>query len=529
MGRYVNSGAKVGIPDQSQTLVCGRIYPRFNQTKFVYSCDSNECWPNRVLIDTPGSYTFTVPSGATCARAVLVGGGGKFGCKPGTTSIFGGAGGAYAEKFFSATAGTSMSIVVGAQQQSTSLSYPTNSLTVTAGGATFCTAGTASGGDINSTGGAAGCAFSSCLCATCYGTTCVACCGYCMVIGCMPASTDGGIQQCCALHIPGGGSAGSFIFPNGGPGGTVYDNGSGYTSVGGSGGGGGIGTLLRCSWTGSFCNCVCSNSESWCINTPGSASGGGGTKYAPCLSDMCTTSSFDGICTGVHFFGGSGHLGGHDKQEGLPDYYYSFQVPCCNCSFYYDYIPATRDPSKYPWHDIYDINGTGSAGKVMSPSNIASGSDCPAVWGRSSAEMGTINQDAGEGAGAGGVYYNFCDPGYFNLSATPSFIDWVSICCLGVTNRIDEARTLRQKWFPNVLGCAGTLGGSGGVSICDHATMAGPGGGAGGFKRFVVCICHGGVFNCCNQTLNTPLTFPPACLDYLISNAGPGMAIIYWK
>jgi len=60
-------------------------------------------------------------------------------------------------------------------------------------------------------------------------------------------------------------------------------------------------------------------------------------------------------------------------------------------------------------------------------------------------------------------------------------------------------------------------------------SKAGAGGGGGQVKWSILCVCHGGAFNCCNQAANTPLAFPPACLDVLASNAGAGLAIIYYR
>jgi hypothetical protein len=48
------------------------------------------------------------------------------------------------------------------------------------------------------------------------------------------------------------------------------------------------------------------------------------------------------------------------------------------------------------------------------------------------------------------------------------------------------------------------------------------------FKCYILCICHGGSFNNCNGT-GPALAFPPCILDNIVSNAGSGVAIIYWK
>ena len=72
MGRYVSTGsAQVNSCVNNATRTCYQI----DGHKFSYS--PNECWQNRITIDAPGNYTFTVPSGVTCMRAIAIGGGGK--------------------------------------------------------------------------------------------------------------------------------------------------------------------------------------------------------------------------------------------------------------------------------------------------------------------------------------------------------------------------------------------------------------------------------------------------------------------
>lgn len=383
MGRYVKSGAKVGIPDQSQALVCGQIYPRFSNSYFEYSCDINECWPNRVVVNTPGSYSFTFPSGATCARAVVVGGGGKWGCRPAACCVFAGAGGAYSEKFFTATAGTTATLCVGSQQSSSTFAYPTASVTLTAGGASFCTPGTATGGDWNSTGGCAGMAWAQCCCATNFCVSAVACCGYCVVIACMPSYSDSGIYQCCATVIPGGGSAGSFIATTGGAGGNICEFANGWNASGAAGGGGGIGVIQRCIYNPAPCNCICANGlEAYSTYFPGSAQGGGGTKWHPCLWDMCKRYSFDGYCQSMWYGEGHGHPGGKDNQEGLPSFYWHTQINCCSCFFPHWHMGSGADSCRHAWHDIYDISGSGSVGKNMHMCpDAANGWNCRGGWG----------------------------------------------------------------------------------------------------------------------------------------------------
>ena len=59
---------------------------------------------------------------------------------------------------------------------------------------------------------------------------------------------------------------------------------------------------------------------------------------------------------------------------------------------------------------------------------------------------------------------------------------------------------------------------------------AGKGGGAGVSRSAILCICHGGNYDYCNGNSGNPLlAFPPVELDWRVSNAGTGMALIYWK
>jgi hypothetical protein len=108
-------------------------------------------------------------------------------------------------------------------------------------------------------------------------------------------------------------------------------------------------------------------------------------------------------------------------------------------------------------------------------------------------------------------------------------MNWQKICQLGICGACDQAWLMPDGLFPQFITCAGTLGGSGGVNICGYTSKAGKGGGGGQAKSQILCICHGGAFNCCNQVAATPLAFPPCLLDQLVSNAGTGMAIIYYR
>jgi hypothetical protein len=93
MGRYVSSGeAQANLVSTIEASECYQV------PTHKYAYDANETWQNKVTIDTPGNYTFTVPSGVTCMRTIAVGGGGKSYCTQ-TCCGYAGAGGAYAEKW----------------------------------------------------------------------------------------------------------------------------------------------------------------------------------------------------------------------------------------------------------------------------------------------------------------------------------------------------------------------------------------------------------------------------------------------
>jgi hypothetical protein len=109
-------------------------------------------------------------------------------------------------------------------------------------------------------------------------------------------------------------------------------------------------------------------------------------------------------------------------------------------------------------------------------------------------------------------------------------VNWNKICNLGVTSQCEAAWKMTDALFPNFLTCAGTLGGSGGVGRCAHTSKAGAGGGGGQAKCHIICICHGGNFDRCNGGGGNPLlAFPPCLLDQLTSNAGVGLAILYYR
>jgi hypothetical protein len=87
---------------------------------------------------------------------------------------------------------------------------------------------------------------------------------------------------------------------------------------------------------------------------------------------------------------------------------------------------------------------------------------------------------------------------------------------------------MKDKLFGGSMTCAGTLGGSGGVGICGFNSKAGAGGGGGTAKCHIVCVCYGGTYDLCNGS-GTALAFSPCILDNLVSNAGSGLAIVYYK
>ena len=138
----------------ANNVVAEKTVPKFANEKVYY--DGKQCWQYKVLYDRPGSYTFNVPSGITCVRTVIVGGGGKpsYGTN-GNCCSFAGAGGAYSEKCMTVSAGTALQIQVGRQQQDSAVCCNTT-LVHTAGGASAQVPGVATGGDWNSRGGCSG-------------------------------------------------------------------------------------------------------------------------------------------------------------------------------------------------------------------------------------------------------------------------------------------------------------------------------------------------------------------------------------
>src|SRR5210317_338899 len=543
MGRYVSSGeAQANLVSTIEASECYQV------PTHKYAYDANETWQNKVTIDTPGNYTFTVPSGVTCMRTIAVGGGGKSYCTQ-TCCGYAVAGGAYAEKWDTVQGGCTVTVVVGKQQQDTTISY-TNSggsaINMTAGGAIGCTYGTASGGDINSCGGCAGKNCSCCggsyshYCGSCIYTYSTTCCGYCVVwsgISARQLDPNHNTNGCCVSRYSGGGSAGSWLWCHGGAGQSAANcfcsSGCGPTG----GGGGGIGYICRQEVHPWRCDCICMKRgyNGQCYGKtlknayhPPSVGGGGGSKFQ-CWT-CCEGSSIIGFCMAGRRRNGHGGLGGESNNEGRGhEFIWGFgSSPNEHGTSFYTEIEKGPSPKKYHWHDIHDMRGSGSSGRSFQRYCHANGGS----W------VGAINDgtpdNAGEGAGTGAVVYHCCsiDTTYgeccLNGANACGTLNWELICCLGTMNKICCADQMMDMIQPYVLACAGTLGGAGGTGICHYTQKAGKGGGAGVSRSAILCICYGGSYDNCNGGA-TPLAFPPEELDWRVSNAGTGMAIIYWK
>ena len=539
MGRYISTGSTQVGTNTCSTIINSTCYQTAGQ-KYAY--DGTSCWQNRVILDTPGSYTFTVPSGVTCIRTIAVGGGGKANFTQCNCCNFGGAGGGYVERSDTVAAGCVVTIVVGRQAQDTTIAY-TNSAavarTLTAGGGVCCNPGTATGGDWNSIGGAAGQGFGNYACGTCNQITTTTCCGYCLAyygygLNVNPDNSPG----YCSGKAPGGGSAGSWIWPCGGNGSSAwYDDvasGQGYGPA--AGGGGGIGYICKKAAMVSYCDCVCTKErcgqyypEGRKSAYMGGSSGGGGTKLQRCDTCYSRIYSFRGMCVSGQWHNGAGGWGGYDNEEGRDTRFTWFNSGCQqNRSFFQDHGPA---PKTYPWHDIHNMCGSGSQGNNFAEYGCYRGcSD----WNQGTRLAQNAWHNAGEGAGTGGIGYFCCEPSSMlipNCMGGANYItgvNWNLVCCLGTTNRICCADRMQDQLFPYITHCAGTLGGAGGVDISWMASRAGKGGGAGMARCYLLCVCWGGSFNLCNGS-GAALAFPPCDLDRLASTAGTGMAVIYWK
>jgi hypothetical protein len=531
MGRFVPITFNVNVAEKAAPTVPG--------AKAYY--DGKQCWQYKVVYDRPGTYTWTAPSNAICVRTVLVGGGGKPKCgsitepNGSTCSSTAGAGGAYSEKCHAITPGvTSFSLVVGRQEQDSTLAC--NSVNVhTAGGAAGCIPGVATGGDHNSRGGCAGYTCNFCgssfshFCGSCKCFATATCCGYCVVMQFDPAGV--GASACCNIILAGGGSAGSPRALCGGCSSIMCGN--CFSGIAG----GGAGIADQCVpnvWHYPCCSCICfaptSDTPKWCIAHPTSVQGGGGTL--PRTAQQCRSTPND--CTYGIWKSGDGSQGGPDPMSGeawTVEWGYSglcaypFGVQCWSER---DWRCTHDAPCRVDWWDITDICGTGSPGTGFQITST----NCVGGW----KVPGPRPKNAGEGAGTGGILTFCCNPnGFGNMISNTgganafSLVNWCKLCQLGLCNQTEQAWLMPDSLFPTFITCAGTLGGSGGVGWCGYTSKAGKGGGGGHAKCQFMCVCWGGSFDCCNGVAATPLAFPPCLLDQLLSNAGTGMAIIYYR
>ena len=526
MGRFVPITVVPTYLEKSAPVVAG--------AKSYY--DGKQCWQYKVVYDRPGSYTWTAPSNAVCVRTVLVGGGGKPKCFAGGSygcCSTAGSGGAYSEKCMTSSGGsTVLTLVVGSQEQDTTLAC--NGVAVhTAGGASGCVAGTASGGDWNSNGGCTG---GNCTSNDgsyqCYYTTFVNCCGYCIAYICNPTGT-------CANYVPGfvgGASAGSPKNITGGCSSCVCT----YYHSATTGGGAGIGdTTCLVQWHYSCCSCIClpqycCGGTFFCYHYPTSNQGGGGSAARSNFSCRSTMQQ----CDGGYWKSGDGGPGGPDNSS---TYGWEFEWGWsgnCNWPFgvrcggeHSQPRCSTAAPVRLcvlnceQW-DIQNICGSGSPGTGL----LACTACYPYHY------ISTPRpRNSGEGAGTGGFSLYRCgadsiaDLGIGTVDeAGIGMTNWLKICQLGLCGHCEQAWLMQDSLFPQFITCAGTLGGSGGVGICGYTSRAGKGGGGGQAKSQFLCVCWGGSYNLCNGS-GPALAFPPCLLDQMVSNAGTGMAIIYYR
>ena len=112
MGRYISTGtAQVSACTSYTATTCYQV------ANHKYSYDPNECWQNKLVLDRPGTYTFTVPTGSSgCIRAIAVGGGGKALCSDFYCN-WAGSGGGYAESVNAVAVGCTVTVVVGRQMK----------------------------------------------------------------------------------------------------------------------------------------------------------------------------------------------------------------------------------------------------------------------------------------------------------------------------------------------------------------------------------------------------------------------------
>lgn len=527
MGRFVPINLDITRLEQRAPKVTG--------AKTYY--DGKQCWQYKVVYDRPGSYTFSVPEGVTCLRTVIVGGGGKPKCgTSGNCCSSAGAGGAYSEKCMTVIGGNTIAVVVGAQEDDSTVAC--NGTPVhTAGGASGCLAGAASGGDWDSTGGTPGFVrhHNGEFCGDCKYTCLTTCCGYCIVY--QYTDANNGATSCCNTSVIGGASAGSPRNICGGDSSRIC----GYLHSSVGTGGGGIGSQGMCDntvWHYNCCSCICTTWQGDGLpkheNYPTSAQGGWGS--APFKMKQCRAINMPSCCGGSARAGtaGTGGPGGNDQFGWMLEwgvnrhcrYPYGAGYPNTKYREHYQIHP----PEKQDWWDITDICGSGSVG-IWRQMNFQR---CACV-GHS---YGYRPENSGEGAGTGAVTSYCCCLCWrgdmytaTNTTCSGPLLNWTVLCHLGLCGKCDDAYlpAMKKALFPFFITCAGTLGGSGGTSYRGISSKAGFGGGGGQMKCGFLCVCHGGTFDTCNGDGSTPLAFPPCLLDQMVSNAGTGLAIIYYK
>lgn len=524
MGRFVPVNLDITIAEKTA--------PKHPGAKVYY--DGKQCWQYKAVYSEPGAYTWTAPAGITCARSVLIGGGGKATHQSSTCCSYGGAGGAYSEKCMTVGSGTSFCIIVGKQEQDSTLAC--NGTPVhTAGGATCCNRGVPTGGDWDSFGGQPGYTCNYCggsyshWCGSCTYITNATCCGYCIIYAYKQANE--GASTCCNMLSVGGASAGSPKHLCGGR----SQNACGWrnqTAAGGAGIGDTVCTQTHCgdgAWFYNCCDCVCpayctSYSNRTCY--PPSLGGGGGSKGIK----MNGTRGWEGECKGGIYRTGDGGTGGPETHStsgfqlewgwhAICAYPYGggYQIP------EYEMQNPSPPPKKVDWWDISDICGSGSAG--------APGRDWGGECNCMGAAVGVRPENSGEGAGTGGTggYEGWLAQTGMNFGGPQNHeVNWCLVCQLGTKGWESQAYKMKEAIVPAHITYAGTLGGSGGTNWCHYNQKAGAGGGAGQSWCHIVCVCYGGSYDLCNGS-GPALAFTPCLLDSLVSNAGEGMAIIYYR
>lgn len=141
-------------------LGAGTVYCMNQSPGPIVTCSAGVCtssagYKNR-LIFTTGSYSWTIPTGTSQAKVIVIGPGGTSAAATG-----GGAGGGYAEKTFTGLSGNSVTVMVTAGGSGSATSVLLAGVTVSAaaggnGTSTGATGGCGSGGTINTCGGNAG-------------------------------------------------------------------------------------------------------------------------------------------------------------------------------------------------------------------------------------------------------------------------------------------------------------------------------------------------------------------------------------